>query len=280
MAESRTKDGPIAWSDSGVGEPVLLIHCSSASGGEWDNLRATLDRAFRTIAPDQWGCGDSDPWTGRGRFGLAREAAPILDIVHRIGAPVHLVGHSYGGGVALHVAREHSALIRSLTLIEPSVFHLLRDGDAHDRTLFDEISGIADAAREAIASGDYRGGMARFVGYWNGEGAWDALSERARARLARNLSKVVLDFRALFDEPARLADYAALTVPTLLVCGDRSPAPSRRLVEMLAAAMRETRTVRLQGAGHMSPFTHPDAVSAAVRAQLDRHRGDAARLAA
>ena len=129
MAGSRTKSVAIAYSESGTGEPVLLIHCSSASSAEWDSLRDALDEDFRVIAPDQWGCGESDPWTGQGEFNLAREAAPILDITGRIGTAVHLVGHSYGGGVALRLARERPELIRSLTLIEPSVFHLLRSGE-------------------------------------------------------------------------------------------------------------------------------------------------------
>ena len=77
---------------------------------------------------------------------------------------------------------------------------------------------------------------------------------RMKAR-ARTSHKIVLDFHALFNEPARLEDYAALSIPTLLLCGDRSPAPSCRIVEMLASAMPHARVVRIQNAGHMSPFT-------------------------
>jgi pimeloyl-ACP methyl ester carboxylesterase len=272
MAGSRMKNAAIAYSDSGTGEPVLLIHCSSASRAEWDSLCDALHEDFRVIAPDQWGCGESDPWTGQGEFNLAQEAAPILDIIGRIGAAVHLIGHSYGGGVALRLARQRPDLIRSLILIEPSAFHLLREGDLEDRTLFREIFSVADTVREAILSGDYWGGMGRFVDYWNGEGAWNAMSQKARMKLVENLSKVVLDFHALFAEPTRLKDYAALSIPTLLLCGDRSPKPSCRIVKMLASAMPHARLVRIQGAAHMSPFTHSDAVNAAIGAHLHQQR--------
>jgi pimeloyl-ACP methyl ester carboxylesterase len=272
MAGSRTKSVAIACSDSGTGEPVLLLHCSCASNAAWDSLCDALDEDFRVIAPDQWGCGGSDDWTGQGEFNLAREAAPILDITSRIGTAVHLVGHSYGGGVALRVARERPDLIRSLTLIEPSAFHLLRSGDLDDQILFREISSVADTVRKAVLSGDCWGGMGHFVDYWNGEGAWNAMSREARMRLGKNLSKVVLDFHALFEEPARLEDYGTLSIPTLLLCGDRSPAPSCRIVEMLASAMPHARVVRIQNADHMSPFTHSEAVNEAIGAHLRQHR--------
>jgi len=271
MTETKMKSAPIAYTDSGAGEPVVLIHCSSASSAEWESLRNTLDEDFRVIASDQWGCGESDPWTGQSEFNLAQEAAPIFDIIGRIGDAVHLIGHSYGGGVALHIAREHPDLIRSLTLIEPSAFHLLRAGNPENRTLFREISSVADTVREAVLSGDCWGGMARFVDYWNGEGAWNAMSQKARIKLGRNLSKVVLDFYALFEEPALLEDYAALSIPTLLLCGECSPAPSCRIIEILASSMPHSRAVQIQGAGHMSPFTHSDTVNAAIGAHLRQH---------
>ena len=255
----------VAYSDTDTGEPVLLIHCSSASGTEWRSLCETLGEEFRPIAPDQWGCGRSDPWVGRGAFTLSEEAAPIVQIIDDIGTPVHLVGHSYGGGVALRVARERPEMIRSLTLIEPATFHLLRRGSGADQVLFREIATVAETVKEAVTTGDYWAGMAHFVDYWSGEGAWSTMSHEARLKMSQRLAKVMLDFRALLDEPATLEDYAALTHRTLILCGENSPGPSRRIVDMLAAVMPGARIERIPGAGHMSPLTHPDHVNSAIR---------------
>jgi pimeloyl-ACP methyl ester carboxylesterase len=184
---------------------------------------------------------------------------------------VHLVGHSYGGGIALRIARKRPDLVRSLTLVEPSCFHLLRGGHALDRALFGEIARLADDVKDAVASGDYWRGMGRFVDYWNGPGAWQEMPHETKMKLSQRLSKVVLDFRALFEEPANLAAYAALTMPTLILCGERSPGPSRRIVDMLVSAMPRARLAPIAGAGHMSPMTHPDPVNAAIAGHL-RHR--------
>ena len=270
MATIESNQARIAYAETGAGDPVLMLHCSSACGSEWRSLCDRLGEEFRLIAPDQWGCGKSDPWTGRGAFTLAEEAAPILDLIYRVGKPVHLVGHSYGGGVALRVARKRPDMIRSLTLVEPSCFHLLRGGHALDRALFGEIAGVAGDVTEAVASGDYWGGMAHFVDYWNGPGAWQGMPHAARMKLSQRLGKVVLDFRALFEEPASLAAYAALTMPTLILRGERSPGPSRRIVDLLVSAMPRARLARIPDAGHMSPMTHPEPVNAAIADHL-RH---------
>lgn len=197
-----------------------------------------------------------------------RRGGPVVDITDRSGTPFHLVGHSYGGGVALRVARERSGMIRSLTLIEPSVFHLLHGVGPKEQRLYREISEVAEAAKSGVNSGDLWSGMTRFVDYWSGDGAWNAMPSDARLKLGRRLAKVVLDFRALFQEPASLADYAALACPTLILCGEKSPGPSRLIVEMLKEAMPTARVTEIDGAGHMSPLTHAEAVNRAIAAHL------------
>ncbi len=268
MPVLETKQSQINYTETGTGEPVVLVHCSSASGSQWKSLCEELSDRFHCIMPDQWSCGRSDPWPGDGPFTLADEAAPVVDIIDRLGTAVHLVGHSYGGGVALRIARERPGRILSLTLIEPSVFHLLGGVGPKEQPLYREISEVAEAVKSAVNSGDLWSGMARFVDYWSGDGAWNAMPTEVRLKLSRRLSKVVLDFRALFQESASLADYGVLTCPTLILCGEQSPGPSRRIVQMLKEAMPSARVTEINGASHMSPLTHADAVNRAIAAHL------------
>lgn len=270
MPTLEAKQSTISYAEAGQGEPVVLVHCSSASATEWTALCDELGDQFRSIMPDQWSCGHSDPWPGLGPFTLADEAAPVVGLIDRLGSPVHLVGHSYGGGVALRIALERPAMIRGLTLVEPSIFHVLNGIGPKEQALYHEISGVAEAVKLAVNTGDLWGGMGRFVDYWNGEGAWDAMPAEARLKLSQRLGKVVLDFKALFEEPASIDDYAAIPAPTLLVCGNRSPGPSRRIVELLAGAMTDAVVAPIEGAGHMSPLTHPGAVNRAIAGFLHR----------
>lgn len=267
---SEANPACIANIDVGRGEPVVMIHCSSATKAEWQSLCETLNADFQSFAVDQWGCGQRAPWTDKGEFNLVSEAAPIIELIRNIGTPVHLVGHSYGGGVALRIARELPQLIRSLTLVEPSSFHLLKEGNTDDQTLLQEIIDVAEAVNEAVSSGNYWGGTGTFVDYWSGEGTWDAMPHKLQMTLSQTLGKVILDFAALLNEPALLEDYATITCPTLILCGERARRPSRRIVRMLAGTMPAAYVQEVAGAGHMSPLTHPETVNDLIREHLYR----------
>jgi pimeloyl-ACP methyl ester carboxylesterase len=258
----------IAHLDRGAGDPVVLVHCSASSGKAWASLIEVIGGDFRVLVPDQWGCGFSDPWIGEEAFTLADEAGPIIELIEQAGRPIHLVGHSYGGGVALHIAHHCPDLIESLVLIEPSAFQLLRRGSDTERERFREIHELASALGRALTTGSYWEGMQRFVDYWGGGSVWSTMTRETRITMSKRLSKVVLDFRALFEEPSTIADFRSLPFPVLMICGDLSPAPSRRIVDLLSAAIPRAQIVRIPGAGHMSPRSHSLAVNAVIAAHL------------
>jgi pimeloyl-ACP methyl ester carboxylesterase len=252
-------------------EAVVLLHCSGSSGAQWRALAAGLSSRFRAIMPDLIGYGGAAPWSGRGAFSLAREAAGIRSLLGRVGEPVHLVGHSYGGAVALHIARTRPELLRSVTLIEPTAFHLLRNGDATDAAALREIMSVAADARAALAVGDYGGGCARFVDYWSGPGTWACMPAEKRAAFAPQLAKVVLDFHALLAEPAELEDVCDIAPPTLLIQGGCTTLPSRCVCARLRIALPEASFRVVQGAGHMAPLTHREQVNALIGAHVEAH---------
>lgn len=249
-------------------EPVVLLHCSGSSGAQWRALAGLLGTRHHVVTPDLIGYGSAGPWSGRGAFCLAEEAAPVRSILGQLSEPVHLVGHSYGGAVALHVARTRPELVRSLTLIEPSAFHLLRNGDATDAAALREISAVAADASAALAAGDYAGGFGRFVDYWSGPGSWSAMTPEKRAGYAPQLAKVALDFHALLSEPAELEDVCDIAVPTLLVQGGCTMLPSRCVCARLRVALPNASFRVVHGASHMLPVTHRDEVNALVAAHI------------
>lgn len=252
-------------------QPVVLLHCSAGSGAQWDCLRAALAPRFRSETPDLIGYGASAPWRGPGPLTLSAEAARIATLIESLGERVHLIGHSYGGAVALRLALDRPERLRSLTLVEPVAFHLLRGGEPGDRALFGEVLRLADAVACAVAAEVPEAGMCRFVDFWHGEGAWERLAPHTQAALAGCAGKIALDFWATTTETARRDDYRRLAVPTLILRGSRSPAVTRRIAGILAATLPNATVSTIEGAGHMLPLTHGDAVNAAIAAHLARH---------
>jgi len=238
-------------------EPVLMLHCSGSSGAQWRSLAARLGAGYRTVAPDLDAHGS-----------LEQAAAALAGTLRGLGEPAHLVGHSYGGGLALHLARTRPGLFRSVTLIEPSAFYLLRCGDAGDTAALREICAVAGRARADLASGAHLEGFGRFVDYWSGPGAWAAMAAEKRAAFASQLGNIVLDFQALLGEPSGLEDLRGLSLPTLLAQGGCTRLPSRSVCKRLRHAHPAWRFEVLDGAGHMVPVTHRDAVNELIAAHL------------
>jgi len=255
--------------NQGAGEPVVLLHSSGGSGAQWRSLTERLLPHRHVVAPDLYGYGVTPAWAGRGVFSLAHEAALVETVLDDLGEPVHLVGHSYGGAVALHMALANPHRLRSLSLIEPVAFHLLRHGDAADWAALQEILAVARHVTAAVAAGDLAAGCERFVDYWTGPGAWAALPAPKRDALAPRLSKVALDFQATLNAAARIEDVPAIGVPTLLLQGGRTATPTRRICRLLAEALPDARLHVIAGAGHMLPLTHRDEVHGLVIAHLD-----------
>lgn len=133
----------VVYSDHGSGPAAVLLHSSAGTRGQWRSLTELLDGKRRVLAPDLRGYGESAARPGEPD--LADEAAIVGALAACAGGRIDLVGHSYGGAVALRFALEQPELVRSLTLIEPVAFHLLRQDWAGRDWLLAEVQAIAAA---------------------------------------------------------------------------------------------------------------------------------------
>jgi pimeloyl-ACP methyl ester carboxylesterase len=263
----------VAYAAAGCGETVLLLHSSASSSAQWRPLTEILQARWRVLAPDLHGYGQTERRPGSASPGLA-DAAALADAVLADSAErIHLVGHSYGGAVALRLAADRPERLLSLTLIEPVAFHLLRGAPrgATEHALLSEVVALAADVTQAAAEGDGRRGMARFIDYWNGEGTWMRTRPDVQAALALQTERVALDFRATMTEPLRLEALRRIPVPALVLRGAVSPRPTRRIAALVAQVLPDARLQTIEGAGHMLPLSHRQPVNAAIAEHLLRN---------
>src|SRR5262249_51211009 len=145
--------------------------------------------------------------------------------------------------------------LSSLALIEPVAFRLLKDGGHAD--LFDQVSSWRRHFEAYARRGDIAAAMRSFVHYWSGGTvAWESLAEEARDQLLAAVPGILLDQRIAFETPFSREALAALAVPTLLICGGRSPPPTRALALELARRIRGSEFAVIEAAGHDLPTSH------------------------
>jgi pimeloyl-ACP methyl ester carboxylesterase len=258
-----------SFREAGAGVPVVCLHASASSSGQWRPLMERLAGHFRSLAVDLYGYGQSPAWLDERPLALADEAALIEPVLEAAGDRVHVIGHSYGGAVALKAALVRPARLRSLILFEPVLFGVLMAEDPRQPAAR-EIAAVRDDTVAAVDRGDLDTAGARFVDYWMGAGTWAAMPAPRRQAVASAMSKVKAEWLAVFTEPTPLPALAALDVPTLLVVGSNSPASSRGVARLLAKTLPCVTTVEIEGVGHMAPVTHPDRVNPVIASYLER----------
>jgi pimeloyl-ACP methyl ester carboxylesterase len=253
---------------SEVRQPVVLLHSSGMSSRQWNRLAAVLGHSNRLIAPDLLGSGENPPWPADQPFDLAQDVDVIEQLVRGLGEPVHVVGHSYGGLLAITLARRVPALIRSLAVYDPVAFGVLID-PRDEEGLID----LHRAGRNPVFTDDRVGGSDAwfevFVDYWNGPGAWRGMSDSGRESFLRVGRKVFLEVMSLIRDQTPGSAYANIDAPALFLGGELSPTAARRVVALLAKAFPNGRLFTVPGAGHMGPLTHGTVVNAAIVAHIE-----------
>lgn len=217
------------------------------------------------LAPDLAGHGRTT-WQDRGANALEEDLALVEALAG--GEAVHLVGHSYGGAVALRYAMRHPHRVRSLALYEPAVWHIVAVGAAGERAAL-RVFDVGHRIASLVGAGGDLEAARLFIDYWNRNGSWDAMDASHRERVAAQMRRVVAHFTALFVDRTPLVAYAALGMPTLLLSGESGPRSGQRATELLAATMPRTSTRRFPALGHMGPITAADEVNEAIAAFLE-----------
>jgi pimeloyl-ACP methyl ester carboxylesterase len=176
---------------------------------------------------------------------------------------VHLVAHSYGAAIALQLALDHPANIRSLALYEPVAFGLLH-GVASAGVALAEIEAIADEVALLTAQGARAAAAEAFVDYWGGQGAWQQMGEAQRDAVQVRITAIPRHFAGLFRARWSAHDLAALRMPILLMHGGCTRASSRHVAQLLGVALPHASRHMFDEAGHLGPMTHEDEVNGEI----------------
>jgi pimeloyl-ACP methyl ester carboxylesterase len=246
--------------EAGSGTSVVCIHSSASSSVQWRALMERLADRFRVFAVDLYGSGKTMAWPRDEPMRLDDELALLRSVFRVAGDRFHLIGHSFGGAIALKAALVNRDRVLSLVVYEPVLFSLLMAG-APESAAAREILEVRDDTIRLVDEGNLEAAAQRFVDYWVGDGAWEATPESRRQLLAAAMRAVKSEWHALFQEPTQMSEFALVNVPTLLMTGTKSKVSVLAVARLVRAVLPRVRFEEIAGVGHMAPITHPHLVN-------------------
>jgi pimeloyl-ACP methyl ester carboxylesterase len=250
----------------GDGPDVVLVHGALGDHRQWAPIAEALESAFRVTAISRRYHWPHPPPPDDGKsYTYIAQAHDLRAFLQSLGRPAHLVGHSWGAGVALLTALAEGIVVRSLVLIEPAFGSLIAAGPpelqaelASRSALMNDISGLVRAGDDDAA--------ARALVAWlqDSERGFEDLPEEARNGLLANAKTIGPTFSA--PPPHVTCDrLRELDVPALVLHGARTRMFYRLVAEHAAGCLPNVQIQVIPACGHMSIVENPAAVASLLR---------------
>lgn len=245
----------LAHDDRGTGRPLVLLHAFPLDRRMWEPQIGPLSAVARVLAVDLPGFGESP--AGSTPLTIDSAAVAVRDFLDAKGITSRVVlgGLSMGGYVALAFARRHPDRLAGLILADT------RSGpdDAAGKAKRDETIALATSAGAA-------GVIDQMLPKMLADPPRPDVVTTVRTIATRqSATAVAAALAALRDRPDATPALGRITVPTLVIVGERDAITPPAMSQSLADAIPGSKLVTIPGAGHLSNLENPDAFTTAVR---------------
>ncbi|MEI8019464.1 MAG: alpha/beta hydrolase [Schlesneria sp.] len=254
--------GQLFWTSAGSGDPLVLIHGGHFDHRIWEQQIDAFSPYYRVIAYDVRGFGKSSP-----QLKPHQAHVDLCELLHGLGiaGPVHLVGLSLGGRIAVDFALTFPHLTRSLVLAAPGL-----SGWNWDRpdwqNVMSAMENLEDKtwARIAVAEAWL---ASPFIAPAMGQPHLVPKLRRWGRENGDSLFRDDDQFETTLDPPA-ICRLKEIKVQTLLMIGPRDVLHSHQIVSTLNASVSTSIRIDFDKIGHMINLEDPDRFNREVLAFL------------
>ncbi len=247
----------------------LLLHCSLAHGGVYSKMGAAVGGALSLTSFDQPGHGRAADWDDDGDL-QDRVTEMALDLLTE---PMDVIGHSFGGTVALRLAVERPEMVRTLTLLEPVMMAVAKVDNPQVAAI---LARDMNAFYHALATGERAQAAQIFTEFYGDGRPWDSLSDDGRNAIIDRIHLIGAGSRAVNEDHYDLLGtrkFEQIKVPTLIVDGGQGGAVMNTVCDGLARRIPNATRVCIAGGGHMVPLTRPEAVAREILQLVSQQLG-------
>ena len=242
------------FEQKGKGEPIVFIHGSYATTSAWKKMVETLSKTHHCILFKLPGHGGAPEPNDFSNPSIDTELNILAKVVNQLtDQPIHLVGHSYGGVVALSQALKGNLNIQQLTLFEPVAAWVL---DAcHDTNMKFQVDLFIQNYRHDV-SNNVPFACGQVIDFWGGEGAFASLPDFIKESMETLVENNIRHWDLCTDITSSLKDIHNCQVPTRLVYGTQSNAVAHSIAKHLFNELPNSSVHVIQGASHFLVTSH------------------------
>ncbi len=279
----------LAYLDQGKGEPIVFVHGGPNDYRIWTPQVQAFAEHYRTISYSRR-CSYPNKYAGDFTDdNIINNAEDLAALIRNLeAAPAHIVGHSYGGFIAIMCALRHPELVRTLVLGEPAMViplliknprnplqlvSLLLRKPSTARALIRFANSSFNPAEKEIRRGDTKE-AARIMmnGVLGKQDAFEHLPERVRSIMMDNAESLRGELTSgVMNTPFDKDDAQRVKVPVLLVKGEFSPKPLKTTVDILAKWLPNNEVVTLSGVSHTLQIEKPGEFNEKALEFLSKH---------
>jgi len=249
--------GRVDYEERGSGPTIVLVPGSSSTGAAWRPVMAAWDDRFRCVTTSLLGYGGTAERRSSNDPSIWHEADLLEAVIGKAGGQVHLVGHSFGGLVAIAVALRKRVRLASLTVIEAPAMELLQDD--RDRQHYRAFCDMTDGYFAAFKRGDAEA-IATMIDFYGGAGTFASWPPRVRAYAVETTAVNILDWASGYDFPLSAAALKSIDIPVLVAWGGASHPAVKRANALLAECISRAVSAEINGAAHFMIATHANEV--------------------
>ncbi len=244
------------------GPTIVFIPGSCSTGAAWRPVIAAHGDRFRCVTTSLPGYGRTAERRTIDDPAISRVTEVVFSIIRHSGQRrVHLVGHSFGGLVALAASLQDATSIASLTVVEAPAAQLLESsGEPQHYRAFRDMT---DAYFAGFRQGDTQA-IAAMIDFYGGTGTFASWPARVRAYALETTAVNILDWASAYTFPLSPSILSSLQVPLLVLRGGASHPAVQRANELLSIHANGADLKTITDAAHFMISTHAEAVAGAI----------------
>ena len=252
--------------EKGQGEAILLLHSTAAGNKQWRKLIEILSSNYHVIAPNLYGYGATSAWSKPHPQKLADHVS-LLERVFVDEPKINIIGHSFGGSVAMMAAKIHKPKINKLILIEPNPFYLLSNNQESDG--YKEAVALCDVIKRNGDKGTWSIAAKYFADYWNGNGNWESMDRERQDKLISALKPNYYEWDCVMKETVSIEEWThSLPTNTTILMSEDTVQSIKDINILFQSKIPGWSYMNYGDGGHMAPLTHAHIINPLIERVL------------